>query len=174
MANYTEQSFIHLIDHAIIEKYRLGEWIPEPSTGQIFSRKTMRALKPALENSGYLTISTQYRHLRLKAGVGRAIWVMVNGAPLDASLEVDHINRIKTDNRLENLRLVTIAENRQNRASAKIDMPKAEKIRKEFAAGATITELAAAYACSRSTIARVVRYQTWIPQSAGGESDAVC
>jgi HNH endonuclease len=43
----------------------------------------------------------------------RVAWLMINCEwPAD---EIDHINRIKTDNRIANLRVVTRAQNAQNR-----------------------------------------------------------
>ncbi len=42
----------------------------------------------------------------------RLIWLYVYGVMPDGIL--DHINRIKTDNRIENLRVVSCSENRQN------------------------------------------------------------
>ena len=43
----------------------------------------------------------------------RIIWEMHNGS-IPKGLEVDHINRVKDDNRIENLRLVTRSENALN------------------------------------------------------------
>lgn len=43
----------------------------------------------------------------------RLIWVYVNGS-IPENMEVDHINAVKTDNRIENLRLATRKENGRN------------------------------------------------------------
>jgi hypothetical protein len=44
----------------------------------------------------------------------REIWEMVNGA-IPVGMEIDHINRDKLDNRLENLRVCTRSQNTMNR-----------------------------------------------------------
>ena len=46
--------------------------------------------------------------------VHRLVWIDANG-PIPKGLMIDHINRDKHDNRLENLRLVTRSQNAQNR-----------------------------------------------------------
>jgi len=58
---------------------------------------------------GYL----QMRFFR-KTLVHRVIWVMVYGVDI-SNLEIDHINGIKTDNRLSNLRSATHSENVANK-----------------------------------------------------------
>ncbi len=44
----------------------------------------------------------------------RAIWVMHHG-DIPKDLHIDHINGIKDDNRIENLRLVTVKDNAMNK-----------------------------------------------------------
>lgn len=43
----------------------------------------------------------------------RIIWILHNG-PIPDGLDIDHINRIKTDNSIENLRVVTKSQNGHN------------------------------------------------------------
>ena len=45
----------------------------------------------------------------------RLIWVFHNGS-IDENMQIDHINGIKDDNRIENLRLVTAQQNSWNRS----------------------------------------------------------
>jgi hypothetical protein len=60
-------------------------------------------------------------HLRLKYkgrsySIHRIVWIMHHG-PIPTDLEIDHINRIRTDNRIENLRAVTHLENCWNQSN---------------------------------------------------------
>lgn len=73
----------------------------------------------SLRPDGYLTgrfNSQQYRIHRLVSNrirVHRAVWVAFNGE-IPEGHTVDHINHVKDDNRLENLRLATAKEQRSN------------------------------------------------------------
>ncbi|HBV6026302.1 TPA: HNH endonuclease [Klebsiella aerogenes] len=61
-----------------------------------------------------VTIDGRCRHI----GAHRVAWILAHGVIPDG-LQVDHINGIRDDNRLCNLRLVTNRENSHNRRSAK-------------------------------------------------------
>lgn len=61
------------------------------------------------KHSGYVKLGLSGKmHL-----AHRLVWEMFNGSIPDG-LEIDHINHIRNDNRIENLRLVTPSENRRN------------------------------------------------------------
>lgn len=61
------------------------------------------------DGHGYL--QTQCKGVRVKNH--RIIWEMHNG-PIPCGMQVDHINRVRDDNRIENLRLVTQQQNLLN------------------------------------------------------------
>jgi hypothetical protein len=48
----------------------------------------------------------------------RIVWENHNG-PIPEGMQIDHINRIRDDNRIENLRLVTPQQNHFNRSNVK-------------------------------------------------------
>lgn len=60
-------------------------------------------------NSGYIYLSFNGKQMLAH----RLIWEVFNGE-IPKGMEIDHINTIRNDNRLKNLRLVTIKENRNN------------------------------------------------------------
>lgn len=62
-------------------------------------------------NKGYLVV--RVREYGRSFMVHRLIWVYHNG-DIQKGLEIDHINGIKNDNRIENLRLATRQQNNQN------------------------------------------------------------
>lgn len=78
--------------------------------------------------AGYLSstmVKGKYRYDSVMVNVGgkmrgasRIVWEMHNG-PIPKGMAIDHINRVTWDNRLENLRLATMAQNGANRACNK-------------------------------------------------------
>lgn len=62
---------------------------------------------------GYLVVGMRGKiHL-----LHRVVWELVNG-PIPSGMQIDHINGVRDDNRLKNLRLVTHAGNCRNRQQA--------------------------------------------------------
>lgn len=64
-------------------------------------------------DDGYLVVKIGCRQCK----VHRLIWEAVHGT-IPKGFEIDHINGVKSDNRISNLRLVTHAQNMQNRKRA--------------------------------------------------------
>ena len=67
----------------------------------------------ALINSGYLQIGIRDQGIKKGYLKHRFIFECFHGKINDVKLVVDHINNIKTDNRLENLQLITQSKNQK-------------------------------------------------------------
>ena len=62
-----------------------------------------------LDANGYRRIE----HRRVRAREHRIVWILHHGE-IPAGLQIDHINRDRSDNRIENLRLATHRQNKHN------------------------------------------------------------
>jgi hypothetical protein len=85
----------------------------DPYTG-ILSRKLgfKGSLKPIKYNSGRGWIRVRIKGKNY--GVHRIAWKMFYGEDPPLHLQIDHINRVRSDNRISNLRVVTPQENVKN------------------------------------------------------------
>jgi len=91
------------------------------NTNQVYGHKRNKYLKPQLENGnngGYYQISLCKNNKIYRPKLHRLIYEIYNGTIPD-KMQVDHINRIRTDNRIENLRLVTNSQNQMNTKTRK-------------------------------------------------------
>lgn len=106
-------------------------------------------------------------------GVHRVLWEAFNG-PIPPGLQINHRNGDKCDNRLENLELVTPAENTRHAIEvlgrrrdgeahnmAKLTEATVSELRREHTAGARNTALAERFGLSRSTVHRIVTGRSW-------------
>jgi hypothetical protein len=73
------------------------------------------AMAGGIDKDGYIQIGFKGKLYRAH----RLAWYFINGE--FPSKDIDHINEIKTDNRIINLRLATQSENRQNVSAAHKD-----------------------------------------------------
>lgn len=81
-----------------------GYWC-DPIVGLIFGKRLNRAVG-RIDGRGYVQISSM-GHVGM---AHRMIWESVNG-PIPDGMQINHINGIKSDNRIANLELVTPSEN---------------------------------------------------------------
>ena len=85
-------------------------FIYEPSTGYLFRKSNPTKQVGTLNKKiGYIV----FRHENKLHYVHRVAWEMTHGLP--PTKHIDHINRIKTDNRISNLRLADDLLNNRNR-----------------------------------------------------------
>tara|TARA_R110000772_G_scaffold5454_8_gene19525 strand:+ start:1406 stop:1927 length:522 start_codon:yes stop_codon:yes gene_type:complete len=80
--------------------------------------RNSRALKGGIAGSRHHTGYFQVQVEGTLYMVHRLIWNMFHGAIEDA-YEIDHINHIRDDNRIQNLRIVTRQGNRRNQSRSK-------------------------------------------------------
>lgn len=73
-------------------------------------RVNERILKPEINQYGYYLISLYKNSIQKLYSVHRLVWEAFNGQ-IPEGYEINHINEIKSDNRLSNLNLMTHKEN---------------------------------------------------------------
>lgn len=71
----------------------------------------------SFEKKGYLSVTAKIGGKKVSLKVHRIVWAIKYG--YWPSLQIDHINGNKADNRIENLRLASNAENMRNRGPTK-------------------------------------------------------
>jgi hypothetical protein len=99
----------------LIEAGRLSVSI---HSGRAWMRKTRadewKELVPRDNGQGYGVVNVGFRGTTIKMTMHRLVWIAANGE-IPAGVEIDHLNRDVSDNRIDNLRLVTHSENLRNR-----------------------------------------------------------
>jgi hypothetical protein len=78
-------------------------------TGKVYNKKGKELTR---KSGGYIKFYLRCGELKSDLGAHQFIWYFANKEVVD---ELDHINAIKSDNRIENLRSVTHQENMFNR-----------------------------------------------------------
>jgi len=83
-------------------------WIKKPHMVNVSSRCNPGDLVGYIHRTGYRVATIKGKHIQLH----RLAWIFVNGEI--SSKMVDHINGIRDDNRIQNLRLASRAQNMHN------------------------------------------------------------
>lgn len=96
------------------DRIKSGRWSVDPEAGLVYGARGLPFSRR--NNNGYIFISfrdaADYRTFRSALG-HRVIWEYVNG-PIAPGLDINHLNGVKTDNRIVNLEAVTRAENNRH------------------------------------------------------------
>lgn len=170
-------------DNAILDRFKSGVWTANPATGEVMTTRTLggKPLYPPRvigcqarhPKHNYMVVGLKINGKRHQIRLHRAIWLFVHKS-IPAGLELDHINGSRTDNRIDNLRLVTSKENKANamrlgtsatrerNAQAKLTSAKAEQIKTMLADGSqTQAEIAKLFSVSRQAISSIKAHRTW-------------
>jgi hypothetical protein len=84
----------------------------DPATGNLQPKE--KSYRARISQGGYVRVAMK----GMQFLAHRIIWLWMTGEVPSSSLEIDHINGIKHDNRWENLRLVSRTTNQRNQFSA--------------------------------------------------------
>jgi hypothetical protein len=103
-------------------EFKEEEWRAIPGTGylassegRIMNSKTMRVLKPHANDHGYYTFMIPSKGNRSVQRYIAYAFGLIDS--LDSELEIDHINDVRTDNRISNLQAITHRQNLKKRDS---------------------------------------------------------
>lgn len=157
-------------DIICLEAVKRGYVTVDAENGICFSKRFgNKSIGSARSKAGYKVATLHVDGQRKQVKLHRLIWIAVNGIP-PKGMMIDHINRTKTDNRINNLRLVNATENSRNRRpyngarnpAAKINKSIADEIRNSYLAIKSYQKTAVKFNVSTTLIARIIRKEMWI------------
>ena len=83
------------------------------SDGRVFTKKRNKFLKSMYDKKGYQIVNLYRDGKRKSSKIHRLVGIHYIPNP-ENKTQIDHLNRIKSDNRVENLRWVSPSENQHN------------------------------------------------------------
>nr|WP_318383180.1 HNH endonuclease signature motif containing protein [uncultured Enterobacter sp.] len=113
-----------MVNNAYAPELLRSLFLYDPVTGRLHHKANRRRVKAGSyadstrRADGYRQVALRLDGKQYQLKAHRVAWILAHGAILHGK-QIDHINGIRDDNRLCNLRLVTQRENDQNRRRAK-------------------------------------------------------
>jgi DNA (cytosine-5)-methyltransferase 1 len=134
------------------------------STGKIYSTRQRGKEGQEIELNGadcngYIVHNIMYEGVKKQCRAHQIVWIAANGLYDKGSYMIDHINRDKKDNRLENLRLVDAQGNRDNATPYDGKLSQEEKDRMYFLhkeGNMSMRELAEDFGISKSRVHQLI------------------
>lgn len=130
----------------------------DPETGIIYGRRG-RPIRAVTAN-GYISVGRSRDHMYGH----RMVWQAIHG-PIPDGLQINHINGIKTDNRIANLELVTHTENAAHAMRTGLfdiaRLTRADVLAIRADKHSSITALAEKYGVGRMTVWDAKSGKTW-------------
>ena len=133
-------------------------------TGKIYSLKQRGKEGQMVELvgcdcNGYIVHGIRYNGFKIQLRSHQIVWIAANGDYDKSRLMIDHVNRDRKDNRLENLRLVDAKGNRENATPYMGKLTEEQKdmmvwLYKED--GIPMSELADDYGISKSRVQQII------------------
>jgi len=158
--------FMELIKQGVFEIDERGVmWRLKSHRGKgYFSLKEKREITGTNFSEGYIRVYATVAGDEYSSLVHRLIWAQHNG-PIPEELEINHKNGIKSDNRLENIEIVTPHKNvlhahRTGLVKRRRMLTEADVVDIRTRAShrqATLAELAKEYDCDRPKISKIVK-----------------
>lgn len=112
---YLRECFEHREDGALIWRARPAHHFASTKLQAMVNGRCAGKVAATKNAEGYLVVSLQWQGRQRKLLVARVAWAIKHG--VWPAQQIDHINRVRDDNRIVNLRDVSLAVNLANRPS---------------------------------------------------------